>query len=121
VPQCWVEVAKNGPIHKQRVKAIDFDWGTAAPASDVPPNNFALAATATIELADSTYTLTTLSDDGVRVYFDGQLVIDDWQWHGPTQNSAEVKPKAGKHRVRIEYFERGNTAMLQFGILPTEP
>jgi hypothetical protein len=80
-----------------------------------------LVATSRVELAAGKYTLTTLSDDGVRVYFDGERVIDDWTAGPPKRNTAELEVKAGRHDIRIEFFEGGNTAMLHFGILPTKP
>jgi WD40 repeat protein/serine/threonine protein kinase len=120
-PQSWEDVFGSPPIREQRTRLLNFDWGSGAPASDVPPNYFALVATASIELAEGKYTLTTQSDDGVRVYFDGERVIDDWAAGPPKRNDAQLEVKAGKHEIRLEYFEGGGGAMLQLGIIPTKP
>lgn len=53
-----------------------------------------------------TYTLTTYSDDGVRVWLDGNPVIDHWNAHAPTNDSsAPLSLTAGPHSLRVEYFE----------------
>jgi hypothetical protein len=53
-----------------------------------------------------TYTIYTSSDDGVRLWIDGKLVIDNWTEHAPQENVAQVSLVAGKEvPIRLEYFE----------------
>ena len=47
-----------------------------------------------------TYTLSTISDDGVRLWLDGQLVLDDWTEHATTEDAVSVALVAG--RVPLE-------------------
>jgi WD40 repeat protein len=115
------EVFDPQPIREQRATFIDFDWKSGSPASGVPADYFALVATATLELNAGQYTVAALSDDGVRVYFDGQRVIDDWAARPPAVNTADLTVESGRHDIRIEYFELGNGARLHFGIVPTTP
>ena len=52
------------------------------------------------------YRLETVSDDGVRLYFDGAQVISNWSDHGRTVDDAEVDLVAGKwYPVRLEYYQ----------------
>jgi WD40 repeat protein len=118
-PESWDDVLNSPPIREQRSSSINFSWGTDSPGRGVPTDNFALVATATVELAEGKYTLTTLSDDGVRVFVDGQLKIENWTAHPPLLDKSQADLKSGKHEVRIEYFEIEGDATLQFGILPT--
>jgi WD40 repeat protein len=115
----FAEVFDPQPIWEQRASLIDFDWKTGSPASDVPADCFALVATTNLELNAGQYTLATLSDDGVRVYLDGHRVIDDWAARPPAVNTASLTVKSGRHDIRIEFFELGAGAKLQFGIVPT--
>ncbi|MEM6641212.1 MAG: PA14 domain-containing protein, partial [Pseudomonadota bacterium] len=52
------------------------------------------------------YTFTTNSDDGSRLYVDGQLVVDNDGLHGPRTRSGTVTLSAGAHSLRVEFFER---------------
>ena len=58
-----------------------------------------------------TYTFTTTSDDGVRLYVNGQLLVDNWTDHAATQNSGTLSLVAGqKYDIRLEFYERGGLA-----------
>jgi len=57
------------------------------------------------------YTITTVSDDGIRLSIDGKKVIDNWTDHGPTEDSGTVTLESGKrYDILIEYFQGGSTA-----------
>ena len=54
-----------------------------------------------------TYTLYTASDDGVRVWLDGRLVIDHWDIHSESEDSVTLPLEAGRiYDLRVEYFEK---------------
>ena len=57
------------------------------------------------------------SDDGVRLFLDDKQVLDDWTPHGVKVSKASASLKAGqKVKLRLEYFEDGGDAAVQFGI-----
>jgi len=57
------------------------------------------------------------ADDGVRLYVDDALVIDDWKTHAETMDTYSAHLEAGKaHKIRLEYFESTLTATARFGI-----
>ena len=60
-------------------------------------------ATTTFTLDSGTYTLRTISDDGVRVWLDDKLVIDDWTPHESRVDNAPIGP--GRHALRVEYYQ----------------
>ena len=64
------------------------------------------------------YKITTVSDDGIRLWIGEQKVIEDWTWHPPTRLEAEITLEAGMHEIRIEHFEIDGFAQLQFRIEP---
>jgi YVTN family beta-propeller protein len=89
-------------------EAIDFDWGTNSPGAGVPVDNFAVRWTGWLQAASTgNHVLQTLSDDGVRVWVNNVLVIDNWTDHGPTlNNSAALALTAGvRVPIRVEYYE----------------
>lgn len=108
------------PILKENRDRIDFHWGGGGPTPDVK-DHFALVTTATLTMPAGQWRLRTISDDGVRVYFDKKKVIDNWTWHIPTEDKADVNASEGPHDIRIEYFEIDGNAQLQFLIEPVPP
>jgi LysM repeat protein len=78
------------------------------------PNRFSARWTATVTLEEGTYSFVTRSDDGVRVWVDGQRIIDDWMLHPPTTNADTVPLDRGEHEIRIEYFENAGESQVTF-------
>ena len=61
-----------------------------------------------------TYNIITSSDDGVRLWFDGRLVIDNWTDHGTTDNTASVNLIGGQvYSVVMEWYENAGGAVAQ--------
>jgi hypothetical protein len=57
------------------------------------------------------YRLTTVSDDGVRLWLDGRLVIENWSDHAPGEDHATVVLTAGRPvDLKIEYYQGGGGA-----------
>ena len=62
------------------------------------------------------YKIYTQTDDGIRVYFEGKKVIDNWDVHGPEKDSFEVDLEGFKtYDIKIEYFEGNMGAMMKLG------
>lgn len=81
---------------------LDYEWYRPTIAG-VPQEHFALDATATITLAPGTYTLRTISDDAVRVWVDGALVIDDWTPHESVVDNAPLE--GGRHELKVQHYQ----------------
>jgi uncharacterized protein YraI len=84
---------------------IDFDWGDGSPFPSVPVDNFSARWTTTTTLDAGTYRFTTRSDDGMRVFVNGQTLID--RWDGPIEEivSNDIELTAGQHNIAVEYHE----------------
>ena len=91
---------------------VDFTWGTGAPAASINPDDFSARWTGELEPRYSqTYTISTISDDGVRLWLDGQLVIDNWAEHSSTEDTVSMALQAGRrYALKLEYFELGGAA-----------
>jgi len=86
---------------------VDFSWGSAAPNSALPADRFSARWTGQVSprFSGST-TFYTVSDDGIRLWVNGQLLIDNWTDHGTTENSASITLTAGqKYDLKLEYYE----------------
>src|SRR5262249_41356394 len=58
---------------------VDFDWGSGSPDASIGADTFSVRWTGQVQAPSSEiYTFTTTSDDGVRLWINGQLVIDNW-------------------------------------------
>ena len=117
-PADWKSVLLGPVLEERQPSKIDFLWSAGAPSDRVPADHFATVSTAEIELPAGKYELRTISDDGVRVSVDGRRVVDNWTWHPPAENHAEIELEAGRHALRIEHFEIDGVAQLQFWLRP---
>ncbi len=112
----YANPALSGPPVLTRVEGVDFDWGPDAPGAGLPADNFSARWAGRVRAPRSgTYRFQTLSDDGVRVWVDGALIIDNWTPHAPTlDTSATLALVAGqRYDVTVEYQEFGGGATIQ--------
>jgi glucose/arabinose dehydrogenase len=95
---------------------VNFDWGDGSPDPAVPADNFSVRWTRSVQLAAGTYTFNVVGDDGLRLYVDGNLVLDRWVDQGPTSYSVTRTLADGTHLVVLEYYEHtgGAVARLNF-------
>lgn len=95
---------------------IDFAWGDGSPDPAIIADIFAVEWTKTDTFETTDYRFTTTSDDGIRVYIDDVLILDQWNDHPPTNHSVEVPVIAGPHDLKVEYYERygGATAQVSY-------
>ncbi len=103
----------GAPVLTRLDPQVDFPWEQGSPAPEVNADGFSVRWTGWIQPEYSeAYTLRTLNDDGVRLYLNSQLVIDDWNGHGPEwQTSAPITLQAGQlYPITLEYFESSGGA-----------
>jgi MSHA biogenesis protein MshQ len=97
-----------------RSEAVNYDWGTGAPATGIPVDGFSARWSGRVGiLTGGNYTFQTTSNDGVRLWVNGALVIDNWTVHATTTNSSPaIALKAGfVYDIKLEYFESQTSAV----------
>ena len=101
------------PLLTRTDPIIDFDWGTGSPDPAVPVDHFSVRWTGTIlPTTTQAYTFSTTSDDGVRLWVNNQLIIDNWTDHGPTVDNGTITLTGGvSYTVKMEFYENGGGAV----------
>ncbi len=109
---------------------VNFDWGNGSPDPAVPADQFSARWTGQVQpLYSEAYTFYTTSDDGVRLWVNGNVLVDNWTDHGPVENFGTINLTAGqKYDIKMEYYENGGGAQAKLswsspsaakGIIPT--
>ncbi len=102
-----------GDLQYTRVDpSISFTFADGqSPAPDVQANNFSILWSGTVTPQYSgAMTFLTRSDDGVRVWVNNQLVIDNWNFQGPTDRQGDVQLTAfEEYDIWVEYFNGGGS------------
>ncbi len=94
--------------HSEVVPSIDYVWqdDSAEPAEGVGEDRFSARYTATLQVpVAGNYAFATNADDGVRLWVNDQLVIDDWRPHAPERHEGSIELPSGEVPLRLEYFE----------------
>lgn len=96
---------------------INFHWGGEAPAEEFADDHFSVRWTGRLKPPVSgNYEITAVSDDGIRVYLDGSLIIDHWSDHAAEAKMANVFFEAGKfYDIKVEFYENGGDAVALLG------
>jgi hypothetical protein len=59
-----------------------------------------------------TYTFYTTSNDGVRLWVNGQLLIDNWTDHAATENSGTITLTGGqRYDIRMDFYDNLRNAV----------
>lgn len=99
---------------------IDQNWGTGAPASGLPKDNFGVRWSLTRDFGSGgPFAFTAATRDGIRVYLDGVRKVDIWKNVSTTQKkTVNVTVPAGKHSLRIDFVNWTGPANVKFGYAP---
>ncbi len=98
----------------QRVDAtVNFDWGLGSPDPSMGTNDFTIRWTGWVTPAfTQTYTFYTITDDGVRLWVNNQLVIDHWLDQAAIERSGTIALTADVAvPIRMEMYEQAGEAV----------
>jgi beta-glucosidase len=101
-------------------KLVDFHWGEGSYRDGGPVDHFSSRWTGYfVPQVEDDYRFYSSADDGVRLYINDELVIDDWRRHGETLDTYTRHLRGGQaYKIRLEYFENVGSATIRFGIAP---
>ena len=117
--ESWRAAAEGAAI--QHKPQLNERYGSGGPGGDLPNDHFGTIATTTLTFPPGKWRIRTNSDDGIRVWLDGNVVIDDWTWHAPKEHTHEFTlTEARDVNLRIEHFELDGYAILTLDIEAAE-
>lgn len=123
--EAWRAEGADAPL--QALDALELAFGSDGPARfveglDVGPDRFGTLAETTLTFAPGSWTLRVRSDDGVRLWLDDELLIDDWTHHATTVHEATLRADEPRTAtLRLEHFELDGAAELGLEIVATRP
>ncbi len=108
----WNNIKLEGTPVLQRTEAnLNNDWGDGTPHQLIDKDKFSARWTRWIYFEGGSYRFTATMDDGMRVWVDGNLLIDSW-WDSQVHSlSGDIYLTAGDHQVKVEYYETGGKAV----------
>ncbi|BBD66708.1 PA14 domain-containing protein [Nostoc commune NIES-4072] len=94
---------------------VNFNWGAGSPDPSIGADTFSVRWTGQVEAKYSeTYNFYTTSDDGVRVWVNGQQIINKFVNQSATEYSGAIALVAGqKYDIKLEYYENKYDAVAQ--------
>jgi hypothetical protein len=94
---------------------INFNWGAGAPDPLVGADQFSVRWVGQVEAAfTETYTFYARTDDGVRLWVEGQQLVDSWVNRSATEDKGAIDLMAGQlYSVVMEYYEDGSGAVAE--------
>lgn len=101
------------PVLERVDSKILFDWSGTSPDPKIPQENYSVRWTGTLGPVPETgrYVLGTKTDDGVRLFVDGKLIIDHWIGEPSTDYEQAIQfEKGSTHSIVMEYFQAGGGA-----------
>jgi len=118
----WNNMSFAGaPVLQQSEAAVNYDWQSGSPHHAVSADQFSARWSRYIQVTPGNYRFTATADDGMRVWLDGELIINMWYDHAVLTATADRYLSEGHHLLLVEYYENGGVAVAQFSWMPVEP
>ena len=100
------------PVFTKEDSVIDFSWGHGSPDPKIPNDQFSIRWTKKQFFHFGRYKFSGHSDDGIRAYLDGEMILDGWGFNRGIDSIIEISE--GVHDLRVDYREEGGGADVGF-------
>jgi beta-glucosidase len=96
---------------------ISFNWGLDKPHEKIKPDQYSVRWTGRLRApVTGNLRLSITTDDGVRLWINGQQLLDMWLDRGATTDVVTIPvEKDGEYDLRLEYYENGAFAYAELG------
>jgi len=115
-PEPGSPLDRNVPIAYRFEPRIDFDWGRGGRLPRIGADRFSARWTGQVELPVGRWEVSVTSDDGVRVFMDGRLLVDRWIDQAATTESVVVDLAGRRHDLKVEYYEKTADAVCRLAL-----
>ena len=98
----------------ERIDAtVSFNWGEARPIDEITQNGFSIRWEGEVESpVAGEITFEVESDDGSRLWVDGQKLIDHWEAQSATAHRGTIKLEANRrYPIKLEYYDAWSDAL----------
>jgi hypothetical protein len=94
---------------------IDFNWTSSPPAGSIGLSNFVVRWIGSVQPEYSeTYTFSTFTDSGVRLFVNGQLLINEWANQPATAWSNTITLAAQqRYNIEMDFYNQSGGALAQ--------
>jgi chitodextrinase len=92
---------------------INFNWGNGSPDKSLSVDNFSVRWEGSFTFNQGTYTFAAVTSDGMRVYIDGAIVLDQWHDQGASTYTFSAALGQGSHLIVVESYEHTGTSVAQ--------
>ncbi len=102
------------PIATRNDPSLTYTWGGLTPGNGVPTTNWSAKFTGTLTPPTTgTYNFSLTSDDGSRLFVNGQQIISNWADQPPTTKTGSISLTAGQPvSIEVDYFQDGGGSQL---------
>ncbi len=107
----------GNPVLIRNDAAINFNWGFGSPdPARVFSDFFSVRWTRQQNFAAGTWRFTVNADDGFRLYVNGNLVADYYNYVGNQTRTIDVPLAAGAASLQLEYVEQTGVALVRLTV-----
>jgi hypothetical protein len=107
-------LALSGAPALSRIEVVSFGWSTGSPGPGVNSDQFSVRWSGRVEAtASGNFQFQTRANDGVRLWINGTLVIDDWNNHTSTVDRTTgsiALVKNQRYSLVLEYYDNTGDA-----------
>lgn len=96
---------QGAPVFTRIDPAVVFNWGPNSPGPGIGSQFWSARWDSIQYFTAGTYRFTITVDDGVRVYIDGQLILNAWRDQAPTTFNVNVQLASGNHAIQVDYYQ----------------
>jgi hypothetical protein len=109
------DLSRRKPDFERDVRTVWYDSSSSAWSGFGRDNDFAVRWTGLLRIKKAGIVLFSLkSDDGSKLWIDSQPVVDNNGLHGMKAKEGLKSLTPGNHPLRLEFFEKGGGAGMQF-------
>jgi hypothetical protein len=102
------------PVMVRMDPQINFNWDNEAPSVGLRREEFSVRWTRDVNLPPGNYNFCATVDDGVRVWVDSELIMDEWREQSVRTFCSTRYMSAGHHTLQVAYLQKRGGAVISF-------
>lgn len=103
---------QNWVLSRSENYPISYDWGKASPTTGINTDKFSVIWKGDFTFENGEYEFTLAHDDGLKLYLDGELILNKFFDTGAITSSVKKFLTSGTHSVKVEYYENSGLASI---------